>query len=319
MSCLSNILRTNKEDGLNILCCPFDGEFEASLAVTCPKHKFFLLPQLALYQINPVTLIRTKNLQILHQTEQAPINLEFDAVMYGGPTQYEFASKTAHALHVPLVSVEHCWPNIALDTEQIQNIIKQQIVDFHMVPTQALVQVWGRDISKVIPYRVFSNPSTKQPFALMVGRLEQKETEIVSMLTQGSNFNIQTINLASTTATHDQLVDVVGQSLIYLNVIDNNRISPHLLSAMAAGSAIISIESNLCENLLIHEQNALVCKPNPQSVISSIAQLTDNEAMIKKLGSNAQKTIETLMPNNVVNDLWQQSFADIKQHIYVRH
>jgi len=101
--------------------------------------------------------------------------------------------------------------------------------------------------------------------------------------------------------------DILGRSLAvaYFPLDEDSYGYPSLEAAHSQKPVITTTDAGGVLEFVVHEQNGLVCDPDPKAVAAALDRLYSDRQLVKALGSEAAATVEKLHINwdNVIDSL----------------
>jgi glycosyltransferase involved in cell wall biosynthesis len=105
----------------------------------------------------------------------------------------------------------------------------------------------------------------------------------------------------------EHLREIYQKSRIFYNTSIHSPVPTVLLEAMACGCAIVSTATCMIPEVIQHGVNGLISN-DPKELRSYLEMLLNNDAVAKKLGENARKTIEEKYDLQRFIDSWNNAF-----------
>lgn len=254
-----------------------------------------------------------------------PSHLTFDAIIshqkFG---QYQIASQVAHALQIPVISLEHTLPIQSWSPATLEQC-RQMKGDFNIFITPFNQEKWGwtKDNSEVLRHAVDTklfHPSQKQrqnTILTVANDYKNRDSvlgfQIWQQATQGLSVRPvgDTPGLSQAPTCVEELVDIYQTSSIFLNTANWSPVPMSLLEAMACGCACVSLNSCSCPDYIQHGENGFLANDAKEMRLSLQTLLAD-EKLRREFGKKARETVEKMCSMerfiNEWNNLLERAF-----------
>jgi len=138
--------------------------------------------------------------------------------------------------------------------------------------------------------RAFNEASTSHSSLIIVGH--GSFTEEYRALAQG---NAKIIFMGK--VAHDQIPSILNATDVYVNCNDESNLSHTVLEAMSAGKLLITLNDGSVDNLLQHQENALLVETKGihEGMVATIEEVERSPDLINKLGCEAKRTAEAVL------------------------
>lgn len=322
-----SILRSaSRPTKLNILTFATHERYEHSLCKT--GHNFYSL------RVLPGKEWDTDYAEIpdnYHIIDSIPDYLDFDLILAHSSDNrlqvaHEAISMTKNArenrMHIPILRHCHVLPDIRMDVESQKQAYQSVPCDFNSFISKFNMESWGYNTenSMFIEHGIDTNFWKSED--------EKRDNCCLSVVNDWPNrdwccgFNLwqETVRglpvkvygkspgLSEAAKSTEHLREIYQKSKIFYNTSLHSPVPTVLLEAMACGCAIVSTATCMIPEIIQHGVNGLISN-NPQELRSYLEMLLNNDAVAKKLGENAQKTIQEKYNLERFLKSWNKAFA----------
>jgi hypothetical protein len=312
---------TRKEsDPLRILWLPKDGLFEHLLLPYLP-HNFYGGHDVELQLWDTNVFHKPSNFYTLTKHNTFSLDLEFDAVVCNSRIdnkQFENARILSHSLHIPMVLIEHEYPNSVMKKEDIHLCKKEKPADITIACQSTINDRWGTQ-SQVIPYGfpIFNpthTPKERVDRLLIIGKFPENDYAILKEIAQKSKTPVEIIgsnpNL-STPIDFNQLIAKLQSSKYYLNISKKFSLIP--LLAMSCGCVPLSNDNPLYKTIITKDTGIVF---DGLDKLFNILKNTQQD--VTELSDNCVKTIEEKFPHQPFIDSYKELFSQFYEYVYTR-
>ena len=305
---VKSILRSvNRPKKLNILTFATHERYEQSLCKT--GHNFYSLAVGKTWDTDYGDV--PENYHIINSI---PDYLDFDLILahtdcerLAGVHQYFSGTtdRSGNRTHIPILRHNHVLPDIRFDVEQQKMAAVNPTVNWYSFISGYSRDQWGfnQNNSIVIEHGIDTD-------FWAVGN-EKRDNVCLSVVNDWPNrdwccgFNLwkQTVpglpvkvfgkspGFSEPAKSTEHLREIYQKSKIFYNTSLHSPVPTVLLEAMACGCAIVSTATCMIPEVIQHGVNGLISN-DPTELRSYLEMVLNNDAIAKKLGENARKTIE---------------------------
>ena len=327
-----SILRSaHKPEKLNILTFATHERYEHSLCKT--GHNFYSLKVLPGKEWDTDYAPVPENYHII---DSIPDYLDFDLVLSHSSDNrlqiaHEAISMTKNVkenkMHVPILRHCHVLPDVRYDVEAQKTAYKSMPSTFNSFISKFNMEAWGytKENSLFIEHGIDTEFWT-------VGN--EKRDNALSVVNDWPNrdwccgFNLwrqtsgglpvkvfgKSPGLSVPAESTEHLREIYQKSKIFYNTSLHSPVPTVLLEAMACGCAIVSTATCMIPEIIQHGVNGLISN-DPKELRTYLEMLLNNDAIAKKLGENARKTIEEKYNLDRFIKSWNKTF-EVATNIY---
>ena len=327
-----SILRSaHKPEKLNILTFATHERYEHSLCKT--GHNFYSLKVLPGKEWDTDYAPVPENYHII---DSVPDYLDFDLVLSHSSDNrlqvaHEAISMTKNAkenkMHIPILRHCHVLPDVRYDVEAQKTAYKSMPSTFNSFISKFNMEAWGytKENSLFIEHGIDTEFWT-------VGN--EKRDNALSVVNDWPNrdwccgFNLwrqtsgglpvkvfgKSPGLSVPAESTEHLREIYQKSKIFYNTSLHSPVPTVLLEAMACGCAIVSTATCMIPEIIQHGVNGLISN-DPKELRTYLEMLLNNDAIAKKLGENARKTIEEKYNLDRFIKSWNKTF-EVATNIY---
>ena len=327
---IGSILRKaqNKTGKLNILCMPAHERYETQLAKT--GHNFYALDAPNFKRWNPKYAVVPKNYHLLDCSRGLvlPPDIEFDlALCHNKGANYNVLKTVARQLHIPLVNLEHCLPQVA-DPEYLKQY-RVFDADLSLFISEYSRGEWGfgENEASVVHHGIDTelfkpDQSAKQPVLLSVVNAWKDRDwacgyTLWTKVVQGLPVKVAGDNpgLSAPARNVKELVSFINSSRVFLNTSLVSPVPTSLLEAMSCGAACVSTATCMIPEIIQHGVNGFIS--NDEKELRKYCQLLlKDENLANQLGAKARQTIlERFSQEKFVNK-WNGYFDSLRNFVY---
>lgn len=305
---VKSILRSaNRPKKLNILTFATHERYEQNLCKT--GHNFYSLAVGKTWDTDYGDV--PENYHIINSI---PDYLDFDLILahtdcerLAGVHQHFSGTtdRSGNRTHIPILRHNHVLPDIRFDTEQQKKTAINPTVNWYSFISCYSRDQWGfnKNNSIVIEHGIDTEFWTDSN--------EKRDNVCLSVVNDWPNrdwccgFNLwrQTVpglpvkvfgkspGFSEPAKSTEHLREIYQKSKIFYNTSLHSPVPTVLLEAMACGCAIVSTATCMIPEVIQHGVNGLISN-DPKELRSYLEMILNNDAVAKKLGENARKTIE---------------------------
>jgi len=262
--------------------------------------------------------------------ESIPRTHNFDLVLSQSKAgQYQIARMLCHALHVPMVTLEHTSPMPGWSQSYLHQIRDTMRGNINVFITDNNRREWGwegqgvRVIKHAVDTNVFCDgQQERQKSILTVANEYNTRGNILGFdLYKSVTHNLPTRPVGDTPGFSkpandlQDLVDKYQTTLVFLNTANVSPIPMSLLEAMACGCACVSMSSKAIPEYISHQHNGYLAK-NPQQMRNHLEWLLSNPHECHRIGQNAVKTIKQKCDKVRFTNEWNEVLREASQIAY---
>ena len=324
MTAIRNCVRKSmKPDGpAKILSFFWDGNFDLHLTNT--GHEFYGIPTTAALGWKPRVPEEDyhKNLTLLPASFGSSKHaLEFDFILCNERIKgYDLAKNFSHALHVPLVIVDHGAPLKQFSATDTQVLKESRWAVGYVGCNEVAVKEWEDDIL-IEECVCHIEPAEERPInVLLAGKFIEHEHGIVNSIASGiENCLIKGENegLSEDFASWEETATDFSESKIFVHLSTNMTVPRTLKLAMEAGCAIITTRTTPIDALLKHDESAIFIK-NADEIVPAVKGLLSHDSKRIELGEAAKKISRQRFGIDKFTASWSQFIEQIRSEIYLR-
>jgi len=335
---VKSILRSaNRPKKLNILTFATHERYEQNLCKT--GHNFYSLAVGKTWDTDYGDVPEN-----YHIIDSIPDYLDFDLILahtdcqrLAGVHRYLSGAddRSSNRTHIPILRHNHVLPDVRFDVNQQKAAAVNPTVNWYSFISNFSRDAWGfnQDNSIVIEHGIdtdFWTPGS-----------EQRDNLCLSVVNDWPNrdwccgFNVwrHTVGMKGGSGTKtdpwqcdlpirvfgkspglsvpaestEHLREIYQKSKIFYNTSLHSPVPTVLLEAMACGCAIVSTATCMIPEVIQHGVNGLISN-DPKELRSYLEMLLNNDAVAKKLGENARKTIEQKYNLDRFIKCWNKAF-----------
>lgn len=138
--------------------------------------------------------------------------------------------------------------------------------------------------------------------------------EIYKNIVSSTNYNYTVMGnnpgLSKPAESIEKLVEEYNKHKIFLNTSMNSPVPMSLLEAMACGCAVVSTNTCMIPEVITDGHDGFVCS-DIESIKDRLDLLQNNPELVKKIGSNAQKTIMKRFNIDIFCKNWNKIFREV--------
>lgn len=319
-----NILRSgHRPEKLNILTFATHERYEQNLCKT--GHNFYSLAAGKTWDTDYGDVPEN-----YHIISSIPDYLDFDLILAHTDCErlasvHAYLSgvqgRTDNKTHIPILRHNHVLPDIRYDVEQQKvSAVNPAVTLYSFISDYSRTQ-WGfnKDNSIVIEHGVDTE--------FWVSGNSERDNVCLSVVNDWPNrdwccgFNLwkqtgaglplrvfgKSPGFSEPAKSTEHLREIYQKSKIFYNTSIHSPVPTVLLEAMACGCAIVSTATCMIPEVIQHGVNGLISN-DPKELRSYLEMLLNNDAIAKKLGENARKTIEEKYSLQRFIDSWNRAF-----------
>ena len=317
---------------LNILTFPTHERYETGLCKT--GHNFYAWRAEGIKDWNRNYAALPNNYTLLNKDrgeDQIPIEVDIDLILSQNKCgQFQVASKLAHQLHLPLVSLEHTLPHVSWNRTTLETYYNMKghynvfISDYSKVEWG-----WKDSPAKVIYHGVdtelFSpaNNLAKKKHVLSVVndwpnrdwccgfKLWQEVSKDLPVFPVGDS-----PGLSKPAGSILELVQNYREAQVFINT---SLVSPYptaLLEAMSCGCAVVSTATCAIPEIIKNGENGF-CTNDKAEMRSFLEKLLIDNELVQCLGIAARQTIVNKFGMDSFVSNWNEVFNIAKEHVYI--
>lgn len=319
---IKNIIRTvtrSSEDSLKIITfCESEEKYVHALSKT--PHQFYLWNENIDSSWNTLVEDQPSNVFSLPSVSANIYDSYFDLVIcHNRIEQYNIASAISHALHIPLIIVDHCGektlkPSPIFSNVTTEDINKLYTHDFiiNVCTHDKLVSEWphpskgsvainnGVDLDKYRPLNI-----DKEFSIILDNYIPQPVAQFLNPL---NKYRIISTDI-------EDRDEIYNRGNVFINTWKDVNIK--LLEAMACGTVPICIESPEIKNFIQNEKTGFIVK-DVQHMTSVIDKIQNNEINTEEISKNAREYVAKHHDIKTFVHKWQQVFQLVHNSFYHR-
>ncbi len=322
---IRSILRaaTRREgEPLNILDFPTHERYQSGLART--GHRFWAIGHKTVKSWNRDYASVPDNYVLLDPARgenQLPADVDFDLVLcQNKDSQYPIANRIRRLLHLPLLSIEHCWPHPDLSPAGLAHYRERSgDANVFISPQSRDAWGWGASEANVVHHgvdtEVFCPPepgSQRRPYVLTAVNdfndpqrhwccgfpLYQQVIGKLSRVHLGSSKD----GWSQPARSIDELAHYYQDSAVFLNTSTFSPVPTVLLEAMACGAVVISTDNCLIPDIIKDGQNGFLTN-DPARMTSLLKEVLADPDAFDDMRQAARTTIlEKFSMNRFVSE-----------------
>ena len=320
---IKNIIRSVKrtqEDNLKIITfCEAEEKYNHALSKT--GHEFYLWNENINSEWNGLVEEKPSNVFNLPAASSNIYNSYFDLVIcHNRIEQYNLGSSISHALHIPLIIIDHCGENIVktspifanVTTEDVTKLYEHEFI-INVCTHNSLISEWphpskgavaintGVDTNKYRPLNIEKN------FTIVLDNFIPEP--VAQFLAPLNKYNIVSTD-------REDKTELYNQGDVFINTWKHINIK--LLEAMACGTIPISIETPEIKHVIKNNETGFIAK-DVEHMITIIDKIKNNE--IRNLSQISQNDRDYIVEYHNINTFvhkWEQVFQLVHNSFYSR-